>query len=189
MRPEIILIGPMRVGKSTLGTLIAEKLSVPQVSLDDVGGRYFDEIGFDADMARQLEKNDLLTLLKYLWPFYPHVVERVLGEHHDCVIDLGAGHTVYEDASAFARVQQALAPYCNVLLILPSLDPDRSAAILRERTADLVWLQEIRERHGFDMNEHFLRHPSNYRLAKLIVYTEGKSPEETRDEILERVKL
>lgn len=74
-------------------------------------------------------------------------------------------------------------------LILPSPDPDRSAAILRERTAGLGWLQQIRERHGFDVNDHFLRHPSNYDLAKLIVYTEGKAPEETRDEILERVKL
>jgi hypothetical protein len=189
MRPEIILIGAIRVGKSTLGTLIAGKLGVPQVSLDEVGGRYFEEIGFDAEVARQLEKKDLLALLQYLWPFYPHVVERVLGDHHDCVIDLGAGHTVYEDASAFARVEQALAPYPNVLLILPSPDPDRSSTILRERTADLEWLREIQERHGLDLNDHFLRHPSNYRLAKLIVYTEGKSPEETRDEILERVKL
>ena len=38
------------------------------------------------------------------------------------------------------------------------------------------------------MNEYFVRHPSNYRLAKLTVYTEGRSPEETRDEILERVR-
>ncbi len=101
---------------------------------------------------------------------------------------MGAGHTVYEEASAFARVQRAFDPYPNVVLILPSPDLERSSAILRERTADLAWLREIRERHGFDLNDHFLRHPSNYRLAKLIVYTEGKSPEETRDEILARVK-
>ena len=35
-----------------------------------------------------------------------------------------------------------------------------------------------------DINEHFIRHPSNYKLANHIVYTQGKSPQETRDEIL-----
>lgn len=33
---------------------------------------------------------------------------------------------------------------------------------------------------------HFVKHPSNYRLAKAIVYTEGKAPEQTVDEILAR---
>ena len=31
---------------------------------------------------------------------------------------------------------------------------------------------------------HFVKHPSNYRLAKAIVYTEGKTPEQSADEIL-----
>lgn len=30
---------------------------------------------------------------------------------------------------------------------------------------------------------HFVKHPSNYRLAKAVVYTEGKTPEQTADEI------
>jgi hypothetical protein len=31
--------------------------------------------------------------------------------------------------------------------------------------------------------EHFLRHPSNLRLAKHVVYTQGKTPAETSAEI------
>jgi hypothetical protein len=39
-----------------------------------------------------------------------------------------------------------------------------------------------------DLNEHFVKHPSNQRLAKMTIYTQGKSPEETCDEILEKIK-
>jgi hypothetical protein len=192
MHSEIILIGPMRAGKSTLAQLLAEKLGIPRVSMDDgaVVGKYFEEAGFDADVARQFQQNDdPLGYARYVWPFFPHVLMRLLAEHQDCVIDLGAGHSVYEDDVAFGRVQQALAPYRNVVLVLPSPDVERSAAVLRERTADVEWLRQVREQHGIDFNEQFLRHPSNYQLARIVVYTEGKSPEETRDEILRRVRM
>ena len=35
MNPTIILIGPLGAGKSTVGRLLAEKLGLPQCSLDD----------------------------------------------------------------------------------------------------------------------------------------------------------
>ncbi len=39
------------------------------------------------------------------------------------------------------------------------------------------------------MNRHFLEHPANARLATITVYTKGKSPTETRDEILTALHL
>ena len=33
---EIILIGPIGAGKSTVGELLAQQLNIPQVSMDDV---------------------------------------------------------------------------------------------------------------------------------------------------------
>ncbi len=36
-------------------------------------------------------------------------------------------------------------------------------------------------------NETFVRHPANGRLAKQVVYTEGKTPEETCEEIVELI--
>jgi hypothetical protein len=39
-----------------------------------------------------------------------------------------------------------------------------------------------------EINEHFIRHHSNYDLAKYIVYTKDKTPEETCDEILSWVR-
>ena len=107
MPSDIILIGPVRAGKSTLAQLLAEKLSWPHVALDEL----------------------------------------------------------------------------RVVLLLPSPDAQESIQILNERTKDLVGSFG----QGFNWNEHFVRHRSNYDLAKFIVYTKGKTPEETRDEILNRV--
>ena len=50
--------------------------------------------------------------------------------------------------------------------------------------------ERLNERAAFlrnlkpNINEHFLKHHSNYDLAKFIVYTKGKTPEETCEEIL-----
>ena len=38
---DIILIGPVRTGKSTVGKLLARELRQPQVSLDDERRRYY----------------------------------------------------------------------------------------------------------------------------------------------------
>ncbi len=37
---------------------------------------------------------------------------------------------------------------------------------------------------NFDFNRHFLEHRAYQELAKHTVFTKGRSPEETRDEIL-----
>ncbi len=176
---KVILIGPIGAGKSTLSKLIAEKLGIPCRHMDQVRVRYYKEIGYDDDLAQQiLGKDSFLGLYRYWKPFEAHAVERLLSETEEVVIDFGGGHSVYEDDALFARVQKALAPYPHVILILPSPDKEKSVKILNERTGGVV-------SEGFDFHEHFVTHHSNYDLAKHIVYTEGKTPEETCAEIVE----
>ena len=181
MISDIILIGPIRAGKSTLGKLLAEKLGLPQCSMDDLRWGYYKEIGYDETVQKQVEKQEGFPgVYRYWKPFEAHAVERLLAEHHNCVIDFGAGHSVYEDDALFARIQRLLVPYANVVLILPSPDLDESVRMLKERGFDGV-------SNGFDFHEHFVMHHSNHDLAKIVVYTKGKSPEETREEILAAV--
>ena len=181
MRTDIVLIGPVRTGKSTLGRLLAERLGLPQVSLDVLREQYYQEIGFDPILAKEIRhKGGFLALVYYRELFAAYAVERMLSEHSHCVFDFGAG--IYESDEMFARVQKALADYANVVLVLPSPDIEESLRILPERDtnppADLT----------FDINAHFLRHHTYYDLARITVYTRGKTPEETCQEILERVK-
>jgi hypothetical protein len=140
---------------------------------------YYQEIGFVRGDPSCLGPDGMIASR-----FNLHAVERTLADHQHCVIDLGAGHSVYRDEASLVQLEHALTPYPNVFLLLPSPDLDQSSAILRARNVNNDWLLGFTVEHGYDPNEHFLRHASNFRLAKFIVYTEGKSPEETRDEIL-----
>ena len=187
-RSEIILIGPIRSGKSTIGALLAERLRVPQVRMDRLRFGYYKEVGYEDAVRKRLEKEEGFVAVHGYWkPFEAHAVERLLVEHADCVIDFGGGHSVYEDANLFERVKRALAPFANVMLLLPSRNLDESVRVLRERTmAGNGWDGRSR---GFDFHVHFVKHHSNHDLAKTVVYTEGKTPEETRDEILRQIRF
>ncbi len=185
---EIILIGPSGTGKSTIGKLLAERLAVPQISLDEWRWAYYLEVGYDAQLARQIrEAHGFPALIQYWAQFNFHAVERVLAEHHDCVIDFGAGHSIYDDEQDFKRVQKVLAPYANVLLLLPSPDLDESVRILTERQQHSAPIADRGIIGG--IVEHHVRHHSNPDLAKIVIYTKGKTPEETCDELMSRLTL
>jgi hypothetical protein len=182
MKDEILLLGPVGSGKSTVGALLARQLEIPQVSLDKIRWRYYEEIGYDAELAQQIRRQGgFLALVLYWQLFDAYSVERVLAEYGNCVIDFGAGVGVYESREQFDRVLHALAPYRNVFLLLPSPDPARSLQILQERDPDPP--SDL----NFDFNAHFLAHHGYHSLAKFTVYTEDKTPAETCAEILSLV--
>lgn len=183
MPSDIILIGPKGAGKTTIGKLLAGRLGLPQCSMDDLRFNYYKEIGYDEDLAARIRKEQGFVELYWYWkPFEAYAVERLLSEYSQCVIDFGAGHSVYEDDEQFARVQRVLAPYNNIILLLPSPDWEESLQILNERVGSLIF-------NNFDLNQHFLQHHANYDLAKFIIYSKGKTPEETCEEIINCVKL
>lgn len=113
---------------------------------------------------------------RYLKPYEAYALERGLGEHPDSVMEVVATQCVYEDNVLLERARQALQPYDYVVLLLPTTDLDQSVRILEERQRVLF--------DGMEMNEHFVPHRSNHDLARLTVYTEGKTPEQTADEVL-----
>ena len=181
-RGEIILIGPIGAGKSTLGRLLAGKRGLPQVSLDDLRFDYFREIGYDEDFGRRLRAEQGFPALVAYWkPFEAHAVERVLADHRDCIFDFGAGYAIHEDESLFKRVQTALAPFRHVVLLLPDTSVEISQAIMESYDPVVA-----RDR---DINLHFLTHPSNGLLAKHVIYWRGLSPQETCDRVLAAVML
>jgi shikimate kinase len=172
--PVILLIGPMRAGKSTLGHLLSERLKRPRVPMDHLRWDYYKEIGWnEAEQQRIREAEGFAGVYRYWKPFELHAVGRLLADHREGVIDFGAGHSVYEKDADFARARELLAPYPNVVLLLPSPDPGESVAILRERGRQRIG--------GVEVSRFFTTHLP--KLAKQTVYTEGKTPDETSREI------
>ena len=177
-RKEIILIGPMGSGKSTVADLVSLKTGLTRRSLDELRWHYYDELGYDRDLARYIRTQDgFWGLYRYWKPFEAHAVKRALEDFHECIFDFGGGHSVYEDETLLAQVRERLAPYSHVILLIPSPDQDESIRLLNARN-------EYDSDSQREVNEHFVRHRSNYDLAKHIVYTKGKAPETICEEIL-----
>lgn len=173
----VILIGPPGAGKTTIGRLLSARLDLPQVSLDALRWDYYAEWGYDNRLASDIHEHlGFAGLYRYWKPFEAYAVERILAEHHAGIIDFGAGHSVFEDDALFDRVQRVLAPYKHVILLQPSPDLQESVRILNERPRTTF--------EGEDLNRHLIDHPSNRSLARAVFYTEGRTPAETRDEIL-----
>lgn len=177
MKKDIILIGPVGSGKSTLGKMLSSRLNMPQCSLDDKRFKIYEEIGYDYELASEImNKEGFLGIYKYWKPFEAYSVKRILELYQGYVHDFGAGHSVYEDSKLFEEVRETLEDYPNVVLLLPSPDKERTKQILFERV-------------GFEFNNLFIDNLSNEKLAKIVIYTEGKTEEETCNEILNKVKL
>jgi hypothetical protein len=178
-----ILIGPTGVGKTTVAALLGPRLGVPVVSLDRIRFGYYRELNYDEAQAARLRRESFESLIRYWQPFDAHAVVRALGEHRGCVFDFGAIHSVYDDPAHFQKVAAALAPYPNVVLLLPSDDAEESVRILHDRgkepgmdeTTLEMWRRIIRR---------FVSNDSNRRLAKRVVLTRSLGPEQVADRVL-----
>ena len=112
----------------------------------------------------------------YWKPFEAHAVERLLAEHRDCVFDFGGGHSVFEEAVLFDHVQQALSPFRNVVLLLPSPDWTSRFAFSAHESTIPVPPTSI-----FILFSSSIILTTNWPKLSCI---QKKTPEQTRDDIL-----
>lgn len=185
---QVVLIGPVCSGKSTLLPLIAARLDRPAVDLDDIATPYYEEVGKGWDAMNEVGAT-LGDWGTYQWwqPGHVHAVRRVLEDHPDAVLALGAGHSVYADEALFDEVRRLLADRFTVL-VLPLPDLDASVELLRERSrADREGMDWIMD--GVDVLASWVKGPQNLALADLTVHTEGRTPDDVADEIVAAARL
>ena len=177
MREEIILIGPINIGKSCTAELLSVKLSKPHILIDEIRYKYYDEIGYDHETAKKLgeEKGFFNGTYRYWKPFELYAIKKILNEYSDCIFDFGAGHSVYEDDEMFKEAKKLLTDFKNVILLLPSKDIEESLEFLKEQRNVIDDTLEI--------NKHFIMHHSNYDLCNHIIYVKNKSKDDVVNEI------
>ena len=181
MNSDIILIGPIGSGKTTVAEILYTRTMLPHCSLDLLRWQYFEEIGYDRGIAHEKYiSGGFWGLYQYWKPFEAHAVKRVMEDFRECIFDLGGSQTVYEEDELFEQIRELFEPYPHVVLIIPSPDKEESIHILHERN---IYASEEQR----SVNELLVNNHSNYDLAKHIVYTKDKTPEQTTDEVLQWV--
>jgi hypothetical protein len=185
--PDVVLIGPAGAGKTTIGMMLAERLGLPSICLDEIAEPYYEERGFGQAVTQRLMKEQgFASMYRQLAPALAHATVRMIEDHDHGVLDLGAGHSHFADAGLFNQVKHALAPCPHVILLLPSPDLNASVQVLRARSlTERGWDWNA---DGYDYIEHWVKDACNHELATLTVYTHGQTPKQICDAILHHLQ-
>lgn len=179
----VVIIGPMAAGKSTVAGALAQRLGVHQIPLDAVRWYYHLKDGLRfGDQIAHAKEGGFAAVVRYWAPYSISAVERVLLEFPQTIIDFGAGHAHFEDPEHVRRLEAALAPVSNVILLMPSADLDRSIAVCAERDAERLGPKRDASRDL--VNEAFVRSECFRRVATRTVFVEERTVDETVDDIV-----
>ncbi|NEB05231.1 shikimate kinase [Streptomyces sp. SID13726] len=167
MSPVVVLVGPMGVGKSTVGQLLADRLGVGYRDTDDdivaEQGRSIAEIFVDEGepVFRAVEKA---------------AVERALAEH-DGVLALGGGSILDEDTRASLAGQR---------VVYLSMDVEEAVKRTGLNTARPLLAVNPRKqwRELMEARRHLYES-----IATAVVATDGRSPEEVTEIALDALEL
>ncbi|MCQ9132553.1 MULTISPECIES: shikimate kinase [Streptomyces] len=165
--PRVVLVGPMGVGKSTVGQLLAERLGVAYRDTDDdivaEAGRSIAEVFVDEgeDAFRAMEKQ---------------AVRRALAEH-DGVLALGGGSILDPDTRDLLAGQRVL-----------YLAMDVEEAVKRTGLNAARPLLAVNPRKQWrELME--ARRPLYEGVATAVVTTDGRTPEEVSQAALDALEL
>ncbi|MFC9461239.1 shikimate kinase [Streptomyces sp. NPDC056983] len=180
----MVLIGPAGTGKTTLGREIAGRAQRPFVDLDAAAEEYYAQVGWSIPRLRERIAAVGRLAAESEWEgARAHAVARVVADHPDAVIALGAGHTSYTDPIHLAEVRTVLSHCRHVVRVLPSPDREFSLTLLRQRctaTKGQSWIID-----GHDFLGQWLDDPDARQMATRKIYTENETPAETAARLIE----
>ncbi|MFD7295795.1 shikimate kinase [Streptomyces sp. NPDC059897] len=165
--PQVVLVGPMGVGKSTVGALLAERLGCAYRDTDDdivtAQGRTIADIFVDEGEAhfRALEKASVATALA----------------DHEGVLALGGGSILDADTRAL------LTGHTVVYL---SMDVEEAAKRTGLNAARPLLAVNPRKqwRELMEARRHLYTE-----VARVVVATDGRTPEEVAEAVLDALEL
>lgn len=134
MRNEIILVGPICSGKTTIAKRLSRKLKIPHFNVDKVKNYFFHDLGYDNEAAESAYlKNGIKELYNYNKIFEFETIKKILSTYNNCIFDIGAGFLLYEDENMQNEIFKILSAFSNKIMILPNPDIDKSIEILNLR--------------------------------------------------------
>lgn len=164
---SIILIGPSGAGKSEVAEILRKITGMPRICLDRIAN--------DERKSGYIQKFDCVE--EYNHDMLKRMLELAKKNGEPGIVDFGAGHSVYDDLIIFNDIKLMLKSFKNIVLLLPSVDIEKSLAIMSKRSTG-----------DFSVNRKFLTSPCNRDLATLVEYENGRTPQEIAESIINRIK-
>lgn len=165
---SILLIGPSGAGKSTVADELCKITGMHRLCLDYI--------------AHQDRKSGFIKQFKNSEEYNLYMLASQLKRAQELgipgIVDFGAGHSVYDDKIIFEHVKSILSNFKNIVLLLPSEDLEESLQILSKRSTG-----------DYSPNRKFITSTCNEELATIIIYENGRTPNQIAQDIINSVRI
>ncbi|MBC8399808.1 MAG: hypothetical protein H8E16_22355 [Flavobacteriales bacterium] len=184
---NIILIGPLATGKSSVAEKLSEITRLYNYPIDKLKWYYRFKNGYDLHISTEILKSQgFEALLSHVEPYFgPNELRKILYDFQG-IIDLGASDSYCNDLRKRRKLESIFQNFQNVFLILPSQCEQICVNVLNERLVKRYENDELKAPiidSYIKMNEKFINSDFNRKIAKHTIYTEGRSIESLAKEI------
>lgn len=190
---NIMLIGPLGTGKSTISKHLSQNTGLKNFPIDKLKWFYRFKNGYDLiESSNRLLYGGFEALIEYASNFFgPKELSEILCSFNG-IIDLGATDTHSTDANRLQEIEMLFENHNNIFLILPYECNEHSHQILSERLRKRYKYDELKKTvidSYIKKNKEFLESPTNRSLAKHIIYTNDRSYDAIVEEIIYKSNL
>jgi len=192
-RSNIILIGPMASGKTAIGNELSHITGFKSNPVDKLKWYYRLQNGYDLVKSQSILRSmGFEALLEYAKPYFtPNDLKELLNDFSG-IIDLGATDTHSNDLNTIKAINEVLAPYPNIFLILPYDDEQLSKSVLSKRLIQRYKNDSLKGpvlSTYLKKNEEFLMSPQNLLIAKHVIYCNDRPFHQIAQEIIYKSDL
>lgn len=174
MSKNIVLIGYMGSGKSSTAQILAKKLNAKWLDLDTI--------------IAEKEKKSITELFRTKGEIYFRKLEatslqEILAQKNNAVISIGGGTPCYGNNLKF--IQET--PNTVIIYLNTSIDTLTERLFKERKSRPLIAHLQTKEALNDFIRKHLFERSFFYNQADMQVKNDGKSPEETADEIYNKL--
>jgi shikimate kinase len=190
MKYNIVLIGAMGIGKTTISNLICEQNKAYSViDSDAMKGGLVEKLGFDEKEYQKifnqkgwLESNNYAS--SYLNPSHLELILDIASNNK--IINIGGDLIDWDNFEYFEKCKNYLEQYPNVILLVFSNDLKENYDELSERIKSRPNSDSVKTlQQKVEYNFRFLKSKLFQIVSKHIIETKGKSLSEVVNEIIQ----
>lgn len=190
---SIILTGPFGIGKSEIAKFLATTIGWPHYSLDESYWSLLD--AYPPEELREIQSLPITSPQRQ--PYHPIAIDTFLSKHSDpninCIFDFGFVHTVLHDEDHIEQTKSTFAKFQNVILLVPTEDRQESLNLMvslnRKYAQYKPTIYHYSNEILLEYHKYVINCDAVWSLAKIVIYTDGKSLSEISDEILQHATL